>query len=291
MLCLLGALAGFLLFNFNPASIFMGDCGSMFLGFILASAAALCAGTSRSFTAVALPAAALGVPIVDAMLTFVRRGVLERRSIFTAERGHIHHRLLGRGVPHRQAVIVIYAITFSVTGLGTLMLITRGVDTLLVFANLAALLLVLFHWVGSLRVESIAAAVRRNVRLRRLWGRQRRDFEDVQLKLRIAEQFDTWWDDLCEAAEKMHFARMDLTVTNRDGRTRVLQWEWSGPPGPNAWRIHVAIPVRQRRHGGPLQLEADLQGDHSLESAAHALELFSRLLDEHSLADLPRPDG
>jgi len=290
MLSLLGALAGFLVFNYNPASIFMGDCGSMFLGFMLASSAALCAGSGRSFAAVALPAVALGVPLVDAALTFIRRGILERRSIFTAERGHIHHRLLGRGVPHRQAVVVIHAVTFGVTGLGTFMLITRGVRTLVIFAELTLLLLVLFHWVGSLRVDSIVVAVRRNMRLRRLLGRRRRDFEDVQLKLRIARRFDTWWADLCEAAEKMHFARMALTVTNRDGRTHTLRWVGDEPSGADNHTIHVSIPVRQRRPGGPLELQADLIGDGSLESAAHALAYFSRLLDEHSLADLPKSE-
>lgn len=290
MLCLLGALVGFLLFNFNPASIFMGDCGSMFLGFTLASTAALCAGPSRSFTAIALPAVALGVPIVDTVFTFIRRGILERRSIFTAERGHIHHRLLSQGVSHRQAVILIYAVTLGVTGLGTLMLITRGVHTLLILVNLVVLLLVLFHWLGSLRVDTLVAAVRRNLRIRRLWGRQRRDFEDVQLKLRIAKQFDTWWADLCEAAEKMHFTRMALTLTNRDGHIRTLRWEAAAPDSSPAYAIQVAIPVRQRRAGPPLHLEVDLVGDGSLEAATHALEYFSRLLDEHSLADLPQPD-
>ena len=115
-----GAVIGFLFHNFNPAQIFMGDSGSMFLGFILACASLLGAGPQKSPTllAIVVPILALGLPIMDMLLTIARR-FFERRSIFTADRGHIHHRLLDLGLTHRRAVISLYLVSIAFT-LGSL---------------------------------------------------------------------------------------------------------------------------------------------------------------------------
>ncbi len=110
MSAILGAVLGFLVFNFNPARIIMGDSGSYFLGFVL-GAMSLVEAPTRISSAVSLlvPCVALGLPIVDTLFTLVRR-FLERRPIFTPDRGHIHHRLLDMGLTHRRAVLVLYGI-------------------------------------------------------------------------------------------------------------------------------------------------------------------------------------
>lgn len=106
-----GAVLGFLYFNFNPATIFLGDTGSMFLGYCL-GAASLMTGRQKESTVVALlvPLVALGVPLTDTLFTMVRR-FLERRPIFAADRGHIHHRLLDLGLTHRRVVLFLYAMS------------------------------------------------------------------------------------------------------------------------------------------------------------------------------------
>jgi UDP-GlcNAc:undecaprenyl-phosphate GlcNAc-1-phosphate transferase len=111
-----GAVVGFLFYNFNPAKIFMGDSGSMFLGFVLASASLLGAGTQKSPTLIAIvvPILALGLPITDMLMTIARR-FLGRRSIFAADRGHIHHRLLDMGLTHRRSVLSLYLLTVAFT--------------------------------------------------------------------------------------------------------------------------------------------------------------------------------
>jgi UDP-GlcNAc:undecaprenyl-phosphate GlcNAc-1-phosphate transferase len=103
----MGAVLGFLFFNFNPARIFMGDSGSYFLGFVLAVTSL--SGVPKASAAVALlvPVLALGVPIFDVLFSVLRR-VLERRSIFSPDRGHLHHRLLDMGITHRRAVLILY---------------------------------------------------------------------------------------------------------------------------------------------------------------------------------------
>src|SRR5262249_3314458 len=105
---LAGSIVGFLFHNFNPATIFMGDSGSMFLGFVVATTS-LFVASQKGGTAVAIlvPIVALGVPIIDTLLAMVRR-FLARRSIFAADRSHIHHRLLELGLSHRRAVLILY---------------------------------------------------------------------------------------------------------------------------------------------------------------------------------------
>jgi UDP-GlcNAc:undecaprenyl-phosphate GlcNAc-1-phosphate transferase len=110
-----GAVLGFLLFNFNPASIFMGDSGSLFLGYVLATTS-IAGNYVKSSTTVAIlvPLIAMGLPIVDTLFAMVRR-FLEKRPIFSPDRGHIHHRLLGMGINHRRAVLILYALSILFT--------------------------------------------------------------------------------------------------------------------------------------------------------------------------------
>lgn len=110
MAALMGALIGFLFFNFNPARIFMGDSGSYFLGFVLATTSL--GAQQKASTAVSLlvPILALGLPIFDTLFSMFRR-VIERRPIFAGDRGHVHHRLLEIGLTHRRAVIFLYGVS------------------------------------------------------------------------------------------------------------------------------------------------------------------------------------
>jgi UDP-GlcNAc:undecaprenyl-phosphate GlcNAc-1-phosphate transferase len=120
MAALGGAVLGFLLFNFNPARIFMGDSGSYLLGYVLATTALVADVSTKASTAVSLlvPCLALGVPIFDTLFTMVRR-YLERRPMFSPDRGHLHHRLIDMGLTHRRAVLTIYgvSIVFSVSAI------------------------------------------------------------------------------------------------------------------------------------------------------------------------------
>lgn len=110
-----GAILGFLLYNFNPATIFMGDSGSMFLGFVLATTSMLGSSIQGSTTvAILVPLISLGVPIMDTLFAMVRR-VVERRPIFSPDRGHIHHRLLDLGITHRRAVLILYGVSIVFT--------------------------------------------------------------------------------------------------------------------------------------------------------------------------------
>lgn len=107
-----GAILGFLPYNFNPASIFMGDTGAQLLGFLLASIAMRGAIKSASAIVLAVPILALGLPIYDTIFAIIRRKV-NGKSIAEADRGHLHHRLLDMGLTQRQAVIIMYIISIA----------------------------------------------------------------------------------------------------------------------------------------------------------------------------------
>jgi UDP-GlcNAc:undecaprenyl-phosphate/decaprenyl-phosphate GlcNAc-1-phosphate transferase len=121
-ICLIGALLAFLRFNFHPARIFMGDTGSMFLGFALASLACILGRTLGFWTAVLGSAALLGLPILDTASAICRR-VAARRHIFEADGEHTHHRLMRAGLSHRGAVLALYALqaVFVALGCGVLL--------------------------------------------------------------------------------------------------------------------------------------------------------------------------
>ncbi|HZP63878.1 MAG TPA: MraY family glycosyltransferase [Terriglobales bacterium] len=109
-IALVGAALGFLRFNFSPATIFLGDCGSLFIGFMLSALALQGAQKAPTIIAVAIPVVSFGLPILETSLSVARR-FLSGRPVFTADREHIHHKLLQRGLSQRQVVITLYAVS------------------------------------------------------------------------------------------------------------------------------------------------------------------------------------
>lgn len=110
-----GSCLGFLPFNFNPAKIFMGDTGALFLGFMLASISIEGVMKSVATIAMIVPVLILGVPIFDTTFAIFRR-LLNGKSIMSADKGHLHHRLLARGFSQKKTVLILYGIS-SVFGI------------------------------------------------------------------------------------------------------------------------------------------------------------------------------
>ena len=132
---LAGASLGFLRYNFSPATIFLGDSGSLFLGFYLGGLSLWASEKSAIAFALFIPIIALGIPIVDMIYAVLRRwhrGV----PIGQADRDHIHHRLLEKGFSHRRAVLMLYGVNFLLAALAGFLLFTRN--------SLAAYVVVVF---------------------------------------------------------------------------------------------------------------------------------------------------
>lgn len=139
---LAGALLAFLRFNFNPASIFLGDSGSYFVGFLLGCYSVMWSHKAATLLGMTAPLLALAIPLLDVCLSIARR-FLRGNPIFTADRGHIHHKLLDRGFTPRRTVLVLYGVsglfaTFSLVGSGSQNQ----------FAGIVLILFAIVVWVG-----------------------------------------------------------------------------------------------------------------------------------------------
>lgn len=117
---LAGSLLGFLRFNFNPASIFLGDSGSLWIGFILGCFSVMLSQNSVTYSGTIAPALALSIPLLDTTLSFARRFVAGR-PIFTGDHSHVHHRLIDRGFTPRHVCFSLYAASVLASGFSLLL--------------------------------------------------------------------------------------------------------------------------------------------------------------------------
>lgn len=136
-----GASLGFLPFNFNPAKIFMGDTGALLLGYMLAVTSVL--GMVKSVAAVALvvPVFALGIPIFDTTFAIIRR-YINKKPIMEADKDHLHHKLMKKGLNQRQTVLIMYFISMI---LGLAAIIVSDAEPIIGFIVIGVVMIVVFY--------------------------------------------------------------------------------------------------------------------------------------------------
>jgi len=279
MLALLGALTGFLRYNFNPAKVFLGDCGSLFLGFMLAGASVLGSGRKAGIVGLGLPILAMGIPIFDTLYTMLRR-LLQRRSPFAADRQHIHHRLIKAGLHQRQVVFALWGATALTAGLGMLMLVTSGTGALIVFGCVLLLLVLFLRTVGGIHLRGTLKAFRRIVKLSRQAGQNKQIWEEAQLRLREACSITDRWRVIAETAEKMGAVRVRIVRQDRHGTMRTVLHHGSKQLCQEVTTACLTIPLPRWIAGKGLQAELDVRTEESLESLGKQLALLGRLIDE-----------
>ena len=146
-IALMGSCFGFLPFNFNPAKIFMGDTGSTFLEFMLATLSIQGVFKSYAVISFAVPLLILGLPLFDALFAMIRR-ILRGQSPMTADRGHLHHRLVDMGFSQKQTVFILYAIS-GVLGITAVLLAESGVLRALLLVICVLILLLIGSMLGK----------------------------------------------------------------------------------------------------------------------------------------------
>lgn len=138
-----GSCFGFLPRNFNPAEIIMGDTGSTFLGYVLAVSSIIGVFKYYAVLALVLAILVLALPILDTTFAMVRR-LLSGKSIMTADRGHLHHRLIDSGLSPKQAVIILYSIS-AISGIIAILIAVRDYRSILIImASLAIFIFMVF---------------------------------------------------------------------------------------------------------------------------------------------------
>ena len=290
MLAMLGSLTGFLFYNFNPAKVFMGDCGSLFIGFTISTSSVMCSTKSPTLVGLALPVLALGIPIFDTFFSILRR-FLERRSVFSPDRRHFHHKLLDLGLAQRQVVVIAYVVTLLTAGLGMFMMVTRDVRSLVIFSCVLLLLLLLFRVVSTVRLQQAIAALQRKYAIARQIRQETECFEKVQLYFRQAKTFDQWWQAVCTAAQQLGFGKLRLPLKNGSDPHHILTWQRDGNEADRSETLKMKIPIRGPGTNSHLNIEVDVTISGSLESAGHRAALFGRLLDDHVIVGLPGSGG
>jgi UDP-GlcNAc:undecaprenyl-phosphate GlcNAc-1-phosphate transferase len=153
-LALMGAVLGFVPYNFNPASIFMGDAGSMFLGYACAVMIILMGQEQPKWFLAAMVMFAL--PILDTSLAFARRWV-NKRPFFSADRHHFHHQLLARGFSVRKTVIISYLLAVGFCILGGLIAYMRTRYAVAVYMVIFGSIIVAAYKMGMVHERSLTA--------------------------------------------------------------------------------------------------------------------------------------
>lgn len=246
-LVLTGALAGFLRYNFNPASIFLGDSGSLFVGFSLAALSILGSQKASTAVAVAIPILAFGLPVVDTGVAIARR-FLSGKPIFQGDREHIHHMLLRRGWSQRRVALVLYGVS-ALFGLLAMLFVNSGSSLTAVVLFVVGVAVVIA--LGNLRyheVDELRASVKRNIGNRRARVtnnlRVRRASEAVASAATLGELFDGMLEVLalgefvcatmqlsCNGQTQLNERALELAAGNGSMKNAVIrngaiQWNW-----------------------------------------------------------------
>jgi len=299
-LVLCGALAGFLRYNFNPASIFLGDSGALFTGFLLAALSVL--GTQKATTAVAIvvPILAFGFPVVDTAMTMGRR-LVSRKPVFEGDKEHIHHMLLARGWSQRRAALVLYGVC-ALFGLAALIFPATGskLTGFMLFVISVAVIIA----VGHLRyheVDELRAGVKRTVADRRLRVANNIRVRRAALALSKASDLHEMFEATRHLLEFGEFTFANAQV-GQPGRQVLWSWsatgeEMNGDRRPaTEWSFRLPL-VKDGVEWGWVNLYRDFDSEPLLVDTNYLSDLFrrefteaaARIFSRHELPEVAPP--
>jgi UDP-GlcNAc:undecaprenyl-phosphate/decaprenyl-phosphate GlcNAc-1-phosphate transferase len=291
-LALAGGTIGLLVYNFHPASIFLGDSGSLFLGFMLAGTGLLTSQKSPTAVAVAVPVLILGLPMLDTALTVTRR-FLRGQAIFVPDRGHIHHRLLNQGYSPKTVALVLYGVCAVLGAAGFLLLRRPELEVIvLILLGLAAGLFV--HRLRIHEFEELAgnlvrgitqrSTIERAVRIREAAARINGSGSVETVLETLADTFKGIGFQRAEIALRRHFIER-VAVMHVAGRAddELTVWTWEAPKeAAEAWTVSLPLQSSRGEQIGTLRL---WQGPHFRDqSLAHWRAVATYVCPETSRA-------
>jgi len=292
-LALAGAVLGFLRYNFNPATIFLGDCGSLFVGFLLSALSLQGAQKAPTLIAVAIPLVSFGLPILETTLSIARR-FISGRPVFSADREHIHHKLLEHGWSHRQVVIILYGVSAVFALLSLFLLWPTGSTLGLVLAVLGTGIWLGVQHLGYLEFGEIRRVAQRTIDQRHIFVNNlavRRATEE----LKVAQSYHQINRILVAAFDSNDFDAFELlpsgiTETRSlhvlEPTAPKLHWRKAGalvtPDFENAWSLTLDLVSTANRHCGKMTVfrhysNRDLQLDINLLTSVFATTLANAL--------------
>lgn len=237
---LLGGLAGFLYHNFNPATVFLGDCGSLFIGFLFGCFALLWAQQPHPGLIGFAPLFAMLLPVAEVVISIIRR-LLRSKHVFAADRNHIHHRLLLLGLEPWAVALTLYGVSITAAVFAVIATVADGRITAVLFATLIP---TAFFALRSLRYEEfsgfrrwLAHDVLQSLRLRIC-------LEDYRNRLNASRTLEERWAAMMETARVAHLESVELATPEGSFRTPAI----SIPQPCETVRMSL-------RHGGSLRVQ------------------------------------
>ena len=234
---LAGALLAFLRYNFNPASIFLGDSGSMLIGFLLGCYGVMWSQKSATVLGMTAPLMAMAIPLLDIGVALVRR-FIRHQPLFGGDRRHIHHRLLDRGMTPKKAALLIYGIS----GIAALFSLVQNALTN-EFQGLIIALFCITSWIGIQHLGYVEFGVARQLFAKGTFRRiidtqtQLQQFED---SLSSTANIHDAWHTIVSASQDFGFSSIRADLLGRVFETQIESKERG-----LYWQIRVPLPGKQ----------------------------------------------
>ncbi len=275
---LAGALVGFLFFNLPPASVFLGDNGSMLIGLFLGVLTMRAWFSKDSSMSITIPLVLMAIPLFDSAMAVVRRK-LTGRSVFTVDRGHLHHHLIRRGFQDR-ALVGMIALFSSVTACGAVAGVMLGSD----WISLATM----FFAIGSLVVSKLFGVAEFKLLYKRaeqsltslfMTAEQARSQVHQQVvQLQGTRNWDLMWQSLVEFADKHSLSRVQMDL-NMPWLHEGFHAQWNKrelPESSERWILKFPL-MLQGEHYGVLEFIGKQQESETLLTLAQLTELLDSL--------------
>ncbi len=230
---LCGCLLAFLRYNFSPASIFLGDCGSLTMGFMLGCFGLIWSQHSGTFLGMAAPLMAFALPLVDVTLSIGRR-FLRNAPIFRGDRGHIHHMVLARGFKPRDTALILYGVCGVAAFLSLLQSFAsyqlRGL-TIVVFCSLV---FAGVNYLGYVELSAARRTLSRKMILRIV--KEEIYLQELQRSLTAANTPDECWSVVRTACNDMHFASIQMFLRGESFAEDLIPRE-----AEPSWKMNLVI--------------------------------------------------
>ncbi len=230
---LAGCLLAFLRYNFNPASIFLGDSGSLTIGFLLGCFGVIWSQKSATLLGMVAPLMAFSLPLFEVGLSIGRR-FLRNQPIFQPDRGHIHHRLLGRGLHPRMVALILY----SACGIAAVLSLLQSSLSF----HLGGLIIILFCSLSLFGIRHLnyvefraAGQVLRQGRILQMMQGEIH-LQNFRNAMNEAKTLDDCWTVIRDACEEMDFCSVRMTVNGRN-----FQETFKPPIDDPTWQIRVKL--------------------------------------------------
>jgi UDP-GlcNAc:undecaprenyl-phosphate GlcNAc-1-phosphate transferase len=285
-----GACLGFLRYNFNPASIFMGDSGSYFLGYMLAALSVLGSMKSQATAAILIPVIALGFPIMDALLSPLRRFIIGK-ALFYPDKNHIHHKLIQKGLSHRNTVLLLYGATIFLGIFSLLLVNAQERRAAIVLVATGACIFIAIHKLGYLEYIAVDKILGYLHDITDVMGlrKERRSFLSHQIEIEEAADIDELWTKLVETLILLKIDQAEIRFNK--ARSKGYVWKRGKPDqelGNSDKILCIDLPLLEDYSNyGTLKIRKDLRSDPLRNSTLRRIELLRRSL-VHKLKDFEK---